>query len=92
MSFILFDVYMPQKDIWLTRDAVESIAKTFAVDAVPVVLKGSLQDAVEYVKQRPSSTMGTAPMEGLVCKPAVDVRDRMGRRVIVKVKTNDFTA
>ena len=90
VSFILFDVYLPQQDLWLKRDAVEDIAKAFNIDAVPVILTGTLDEAVAYVKSRPKSTIGTADLEGLVCRPAVDVLDRMGRRVIVKVKVNDF--
>lgn len=90
VSFILFDVYIPDSDIWLRRDSVEDIARIFGIDAVPIVLTGTLQDAIDYVKTKPKSTIGTAMMEGLVCRPAVEIRDRMGRRVIVKVKVRDF--
>ena len=90
VSFILFDVYMPKQNLWLKRDAIEDIAKSFGVDAVPIVLTGSLQEAVDLVKTKPKSTIGTAEMEGLVCKPAIEVLDRMGRRIIVKVKVTDF--
>ena len=90
VSFILFDVYMPEQNLWLKRDALEDIAKTFGIDVVPIVLTGTLQEAVDFVKQKPKSTIGAADMEGLVCKPAVDMLDRMGRRVIVKVKVRDF--
>lgn len=90
VSFILFDVYIPDSDIWLRRDSVEDIARIFGIDAVPIVLTGTLQDAIDYVKTKPKSTIGTAMMEGLVCRPAVEIRDRMGRRVIVKVKARDF--
>lgn len=90
VSFILFDVYLPDQNLWLKRDALEDIAKTFGIDVVPVVLTGTLQEAVDFVKQKPKSTIGAADMEGLVCKPAVDMLDRMGRRVIVKVKVRDF--
>ena len=83
-------MYLPQQNLWLKRDAVEDIAKTFSIDAVPVILTGTLDEAVAYVKSRLKSTIGTADLEGLVCRPAVDVLDRMGRRVIVKVKVNDF--
>lgn len=91
VSFILFDVYLPESDIWLKRDSVEDIAQAFGIDAVPVVLTGTLQDAVDFVKTKPKSTIGTAMMEGLVYRPLVELRDRMGRRVIVKVKVKDFT-
>lgn len=90
VSFILFDVYLPEQNLWLKRDAIEDIAKVFNVDAVPIVLTGTLKEAVDFVKRKPKSTIGVADMEGLVCKPAVDMLDRMGRRLIVKIKVRDF--
>lgn len=42
VSFILFDVYLPESNLWLKRDAVEDIAKTFGIDAVPIVYEGNL--------------------------------------------------
>ena len=90
VSFILFDVYLPIQKIWLKRESVEDIAKAFNIDIVPIILTGSLQEAVDYVKSKPKSTIGNAPMEGLVCKPSVEIFDRIGRRVIVKVKVRDF--
>lgn len=90
VSFILFDVYLPESNLWLKRDAVEDIAKTFGIDAVPIVYEGNLADAVEFVKGKPKSTIGMADMEGIVCKPAVDMLDRMGRRLVVKIKVCDF--
>lgn len=90
VSFILFDVYLPEQNLWLKRDAVEDIAKTFGVDAVPIVYEGDIAGAVEFVKGKPKSTIGMADMEGIVCKPAVDMLDRMGRRLIVKIKVCDF--
>lgn len=90
ISFILFDVYLPEKDLWLKRDAIEDIAQTFNIDVVPIILTGTLQEAVEFVKKRPDSTIGTAKMEGLVCKPQQEVRDRIGKRIVVKVKYKDF--
>lgn len=90
VSFILFDVYMPEKNLWLKRDAIEDIAKSFGIDAVPVVLRGTLQQGVDFVKSRPISTIGKAQMEGIVGKPRVNLLDRMGRRCIVKIKCCDF--
>ena len=88
--FILFDVYLPEQDLWLNRESIEDIAKSFNIDVVPIILKETIQDAIDYVKTKPKSTIGTANMEGLVCKPKVDVLDRRGNRVIVKVKVCDF--
>ena len=90
VSFILFDVYLPEQKIWLKRESVEDIAKTFNIEVVPIILTGTLQDAIDFVKTKPMSTIGTAPMEGLVCRPKVELYDRMGRRVIVKIKVRDF--
>ena len=90
VSFILFDVYLPEQNLWLKRDAIEGIAKAFGIDVVPIVYEGNLAGAVEFVKSKPTSTIGTANMEGIVCKPAVDMLDRMGRRLIVKIKVSDF--
>lgn len=93
VSFILFDVYLPDDNIWLKRESVEDIAKAFNIDVVPVILTGTLQEAISFVKTKPTSRVGKrqAPMEGLVCRPVVELYDRMGRRVIVKVKVRDFT-
>ena len=89
-SFILFDVYMVDSDLWLERDNIEQIAKTFGIDVVPIIMTGTLYEAIEFVKTKPKSTIGIADMEGLVCKPEVDMLDRQGKRIIVKVKVKDF--
>lgn len=90
VSFILFDVYLPEQNLWMKRDSIEDIARSFNIDAVPVIMTAPLADAVAFVKGKPKSTIGTANMEGLVCKPLVDVLDRRGNRLIVKVKVQDF--
>lgn len=90
VSFILFDIYLPEQNLWLKHDAIEDIAKTFGIDVVPIVYEGNIAGAVEFVKSKPKSTIGVADMEGIVCKPAVDMLDRMGRRLIVKIKVCDF--
>ena len=89
-SFILFDVYMVESDLWLERENIEQIAKSFGIEVVPIIMFGTLYEAIEFVKTKPKSTIGTADMEGLVCKPAVDMLDRQGKRIIVKVKVKDF--
>ena len=90
VSFILFDVYQPTKDIWLKREAVESVAKQLDIEVVPMIMRGTIDDAVRLVKAKPMSTIGTAPMEGVVGRPIVELKDRLGKRVIVKVKVRDF--
>ena len=88
VCFILFDVLIG--DIWLTRESVEDIAEAFGIDVVPFLGVGTLDDAIRIVMDKPTSKIGTAPMEGIVARPAVEVRDRLGRRVIVKIKVKDF--
>ena len=90
VSFILFDVYLPDQNLWLKRDAVEDIAKSFGIDVVDIIITGTLQEAIDFVKTKPKSHIGTANMEGLVCRPTVEMLDRMGRRVITKIKVCDF--
>lgn len=88
VSFILFDVLIG--DVWLERHNVEDIANTFGIDVVPLMGVGTIQDAIEWVKEKPMSYIGKAPMEGIVARPVVEIRDRMGKRVIVKIKVKDF--
>ena len=90
VDFILFDIYMPDKDLWLKDDALEEIATIFGIERVPWVFTGTIDDAVRFVKSHPLSRIGKAPMEGVVGRPIVEVRDRMGKRIIVKVKVKDF--
>lgn len=87
-SFILFDVLIG--DNWQEREWVEKTAKMFGIDVVPVVFVGSLEEGVDYVMEHHPSTIGTAMMEGIVGRPMVEMRDRLGKRIIVKIKWEDF--
>ena len=88
VGFILFDVLIG--DNYQSRESVEDIAKAFALEIVPIVLRGTIQEAVDFVKSNPDSTIGKAKMEGVVGRPKVELRDRCGHRVIVKIKCRDF--
>jgi hypothetical protein len=88
VDFILFDVTIG--NTYLRRDGVEDIARCFGIQAVPIVLRGDIDDAVAFVKSKPMSTIGTAPMEGVVGRLPEELFDRLGRRLIVKVKVRDF--
>ena len=48
------------------------------------------QEAVDYVKTKPKSIFGTADSEGIVGRPLIELQDRTGHRVIVKIKVRDF--
>ena len=87
-NFILFDVFVNDK--YLSRDNVNNIANYFGIESVPVIFSGNLQKGIEFVKTKPNSTIGTAKMEGLVARPKVELYDKNGNRLIVKIKVCDF--
>lgn len=88
VSFILFDVLIG--DNYQPRDRVEDIAKMFDLEIVPIVYTGTIDGAIDYVRSNPKSTIGEAMMEGVVGRPLVEMKDRCGNRMIVKIKYNDF--
>jgi hypothetical protein len=88
VSFIMFDVLIAGN--YQPRESVEDIAKAFGIDIVPIIFEGTIQEGVDFVKGNPDSTIGTAKMEGLVGRPKIEMRDRCGKRVIVKIKWEDF--
>lgn len=87
-DFILFDVCV--NGIYIDRENVKQIAHTFNIDSVPVVMIGKLQEGIDYVKTQPMSKIGKAKMEGLVARPLVELNDKRGNRIIVKIKCCDF--
>lgn len=89
VDFILFDIMINGN--YQPRETIVEIAKSFNIDVVPVIFEGTIQEAVNFVKTKPKSTFGTANMEGVVGKPLVELKDRTGHRLIVKVKVCDFT-
>ena len=87
-DFILFDVMIGGN--YQSRDTVNDVAKMFNIEVVPIVLEGTIQEGIDFMKSNPNSTIGTAPMEGLVGRPKIELQDRCGNRVIVKIKWKDF--
>lgn len=88
VSFVLFDVRID--GVWLERTNVEDIAGKLEIPVVPVAGEGSLHDAIGFVRQGFNSNWGNFPAEGLVCRSQVELLNRLGRRVITKIKTKDF--
>lgn len=88
VNFILFDVFI--NGVWIKREDVSEIAHTFGILCVPVVGHGDLYAAVEEIRKHPKSMLRDAELEGFVCRPACELRDRMGNRIIVKIKCRDF--
>ena len=52
---------------------------------------GKLEDGINWVKTKPKSKIGTANSEGLVARPLVELKDRTGNRIILKIKVRDFS-
>ena len=91
VDFILFDVKVG--DIWLTRDACEDIAEKLGIKIVPLIGYMTIPEAEEYVREGFKSVIAENKdydAEGLVCKAPMGLLDRMGRRIITKIKTCDY--
>ena len=89
-SFILFDVMVG--DVFLERENVEEIAKSFNLKTVPLIPIKKISEAVEYVKSKPLSNIGKClkEIEGVIGTPKYRITDFRGNRVIVKIKVKDF--
>lgn len=89
-EFILFDIAVG--DTFLARKDIEELATTFNVKCVPIVFTGIIQEAVDYVKQKPNSLIAQEikESEGLVGTPMIRVLDHRGNRIIIKIKVRDF--
>lgn len=90
VNFILFDVMI--NDMYLDRKAIEGIARAFNISSVSVVGYGTIDQAVAFIKERPKSVLaeGRCEMEGIVCRPVIELKTKAGERVIVKIKSRDF--
>lgn len=90
VDFIIFDVLIG--DNYQERKFVKQTAQIFGLKAVPVIGIGNLYEAVEFMKMHPMSVISEEEieMEGLVCRPVMELRNRCGERIIVKIKWNDM--
>ena len=91
VSFILFDVKI--NGIWLERHNVEDIAEKLGISPVPITGRGPLAEAVCVVERGDQSLVAANEnhiAEGLVMRPAIELLDRRGQRIITKIKYRDF--
>ncbi len=88
--FVLFDVLIG--DNYQSREWVEKTAQMFGINAVPMLFTGTIYDGIKFVCKHPKSVFAENDiyMEGIVGRPKVELKDRCGNRVIVKIKWNDF--
>ena len=87
-DFVLFDIKIGPW--WLQRKDIEEIALEFDLPVVPVIGKGTLQDAIATVRKGFASVWGDFLAEGIVAKPEIELNTRSGQRIITKIKTRDF--
>jgi len=91
-DFILFDCKVGPW--WMERESLEDIATFLGIDIVPIIGRGTLDEAVEFCRKGYKSTIADNvdyDAEGLVLKPSMELIARSGARIISKIKHKDFT-
>ena len=90
VDFIIFDVLVGEN--YQSREWVEKTAQMFGLKVVPIVGEGTLYEATKFICDHPNSVVAEneVEMEGIVARPKVEMRDRCGNRIIVKIKWNDM--
>lgn len=87
-DFVLFDVKVGEW--WLQRDAIEQIASSLGLDVVPIIGRGTLTEMLTLAASGFKSQWGDFTAEGIVARPAVELKTRSGHRIITKIKFKDF--
>lgn len=87
-DFVLFDVKIG--DWWLQRKDVEDIGGKLGLDVVPVIGTGTLHEMVAKTKEGFKSQWGDFLAEGIVARPATELKARNGGRIITKIKNKDW--
>jgi hypothetical protein len=89
VNFILFDILI--HEWWLKREDIEDIAQKLGIAIVPIVGEGTLADAIALITSHTlKSHWGDFLMEGLVLKTKVELKTRVGHRIITKIKHSDY--
>lgn len=88
LDFKVFDIEID--GVVLTYDSMTKLANELNYKCVPLVLIGTIGHAINFVLTNFTSTFSNAELEGLVGKPVGDFRDRLGKRIVVKIKRKDL--
>lgn len=89
-DFVLFDVKIAEW--WLQRPDVEDVALKLDLDIVPIIGQGTLDEMVQRAKDGFDSAWGNFIAEGIIARPATELKTRSGHRIITKIKHRDFRA
>lgn len=76
-DFVLFDVRVG--DLWLERHNVSDVAEKLKLESVPIIGNGTLQDAIDLVKNNLKSVWGDFEAEGIVARPTTELPALAGR-------------
>lgn len=94
-DFMLIDVF--SNGLWFDRDPLENVAKALNIKTSPIIVKNLLDYIKEDIKCNPYVSSIKVPVgeeelyvDGLVCRPLVDLNDKSHRRIMCKIKTKDF--
>ena len=90
-EFIVFDVKVD--NLYLKTSARDEIAMKLDAPIVPFIGNFTLDEAIEYVRKGFKSRIAEDKdfiAEGLVLRTDLGLRNRMGERLIVKIKYEDF--
>ena len=91
-GFIVFDVKV--NNTWLMPEAVKEIAGKLGAPYVPEYGPMTINEAIRICQNEDWKSQisedKTLPIEGIVLKTPWGLLDRMGRRIICKVKVCDF--
>jgi hypothetical protein len=91
-DFILFDIFAGDMyyDLWIAWHNVVDIGLKLDIDVIPVIGHGTLDAAIELVREGFPSMRGDLQAEGLVLRPTIELKTRRGERIITKIKCKDF--
>ncbi len=94
-SFCLFDVMFQTANgpmAFLDRSAIDDFAAIFGIARPHVIGEMTLLEAIELTKAGFESKLAKTPMiaEGIIARPVVELNDRLGERIITKIKHRDF--
>jgi hypothetical protein len=87
-TFVAFDILIG--DFWLRQPDVFEICQKLEIPMVPLLGVVTLDRAIEMARHGVKSTYGDFLAEGVIAKPATELRFRNGERIVAKIKTKDF--
>lgn len=90
LRFILFDIYFPNTNHYFDFENVRSIGEKLGLNVVKIVAEGTIGELVKVVQTHPTSFESPdMKIEGVVARPAYELLDSNGHRLISKIKWDD---